>query len=353
MATTEEDPEPEEEAREEIQTGSLIIQSLPHKYDRDAIEFSVEEFQLDGEPLGERGEVDESDRFLSLVDESSWGTLTIAGEIEVQEDTIQEVFPPEEWEEPPGRLTLVKTNRLAIHRSRTVLAEPPIADGARSFEVTIGRSQHRGTVHLEPFLTRTRAEEPGATNCATKSGARLSNGVPWTIQLDEPSDGGGLLMPIIEDFENRDRFPDDKHIHYLNLDEPRNPQLYLNSGHPRVSEVLDNDGATGGPPRLRDLLYDYIEHSVWTQLIIQTARDTDTDTGETRYDWEEDVLDIFLDDLYPELDEKQATVQLATDIRSVEDLPSLMDKIERAVHQQYDIPDDTTKLVEEAIQSDD
>ncbi|RLM53749.1 hypothetical protein DVK02_12965 [Halobellus sp. Atlit-31R] len=157
-------------------------------------------------------------------------------------------------------------------------------------------------------------------------------------------------MPRIEDFGESDLLPDDQHIHYLSLEEPRNPQLYLNSQHQRVVNILNKEGSVGGPSRLRDILYGYIEHSVWTQLLVRTARDTDTDTGETEYDWEEDVLDIFLDDLYPDLEDEQAATQLATDIRSVEDLPGLMQKIEAAVHQRYDLPSDTTKLVEEAIQ---
>jgi len=106
-------------------------------------------------------------------------------------------------------------------------------------------------------------------------------------------------MPIIEDFSDYDSFPDENHIHYLSLEAPRNPQLYLNREHPQVVEVLNNTGYTGGPPRLRDVLYDYIEHSVWTQLLLQTARDTSPDTGEPEYGWQEDVLDIFIDDLYP------------------------------------------------------
>jgi hypothetical protein len=157
-------------------------------------------------------------------------------------------------------------------------------------------------------------------------------------------------MPRIEDFGESDRFPDNQHIHYLSLEEPRNPQLYLNSQHKRVIDILNNEGSVGGPPRLRDVLYGYIEHSVWTQLLLQTARDTDSDTGETEHGWEDDVLDIFLDDLYPDLEDEEAASQLATDVRSVSDLPALMQKIEAAVHQQYDLPDDTTKLVEEAIQ---
>ena len=339
------------EAEEEIQTGSLVTQSLPHSYEPDSLSFDVEQFYLDDSELGERGDLNESDRYLSLVDEGGWETLKIEGTVEIETDTIKEVFPPEEWDEPPGRLALVMTNPLAINRSRTILVEAPIEAGTESFELRLKRDDYRGTVHIEPYLARASSREPGATNCASKLGARLANGKPWSIRLDDPTDGGGLLMPIIEDFDDTDRLPDERHIHYLSLDEPRNPQLYLNRGHPQVVNVLENEGSTGGPPRLRDVLYDYIEHSVWTQLLIQTARDTDTDTGETKHAWQDDVLDIFIDDLYPDLDEDMAAAQLATDIRSVEDLPSLIQKIERAVHQQYDIPGDTTKLIEEAIQN--
>ncbi|MEE6211096.1 hypothetical protein U3A55_13180 [Salarchaeum sp. III] len=346
--------ETDEEPEVELQTGNLVAQSLPHRYARDEIEFTVETIQLDGTPLDGRGDLDESDRYLSLVDESNWQTLTLTGTVDVASDTIKEVFPTEEWDDPPGRLALVKTNPLAISRDRHSLADAPTKPDTYEFSIDIPRNQHRGTVTIEPHLVRASDREPTASNCASKAGSRLANGVPWTIDLDRQTDAGGLLMPVIEDFSDSDRLPDDQHIHYLSLDEPRNPQLYLNREHSRVIKVLENEGSTGGPPRLRDILYDYIEHSVWTQLILQTARDTNPDTGEPEYSWQEDVLELFLDDLYPEEDDDDAAaVQLASDIRTIEDLPDLVQKIERAVHRRYDIPADTTKLIEEAIQNDD
>jgi hypothetical protein len=348
--SAEEDESDSKDEGPEIQSGSLTTQSLPHTFRREGLEFEIEEFHLDGTELGERGELDTDDRYLSIVEESGWTSLTVEGTITVDSDILQDVFPPGEWGEPPGRLALVKTNPLAINRSRQILAEAPIEATEAEFKIDINRTEYRGTLTLEPFLTRVESGGPGATNHATKVGARLANGTPWVVRLDDPTDEGGLLMPRIEDFGESDRFPDDQHIHYLSLEEPRNPQLYLNSQHRRVINILNNEGAVGGPPRLRDVLYGYIEHSVWTQLLVQTARDTDTDTGETKYDWENDVLDIFLDDLYPDLEEEEAASQLATDVRSVDDLPALMQKIETAVHRQYDLPDDTTKLVEEAIQ---
>jgi hypothetical protein len=345
--------ESESESESEVQTGSLVTQSLPHTYRREGLEFEVDEFRLDGTPLGDRGELNTSDRRLSLVDEANWETLSIDGSVTLDQETIQDVFPPDEWGKVPGRLVLVKTNPLGIHRSRDILAEPPIEPDDVSFSVEIDRTEYRGTLTVEPFLTRARAGDPGATSCASKVGARLADGVPWTVQLDDPTDGGGLLMPIIEDFGESDRLPDEQHIHHLSLDEPRNPQLFLNSEHQRVINILQNEGAVGGPPRLRDVLYGYIEHSVWTQLLVQTARDTDEDTGETEYDWQEDVLEIFLNDLYPDVEADQAAAQLATDVRSSEDLPDLMQRIEQAVHQRYDLPHDTTNLIEEAIQDGD
>jgi len=102
----------------------------------------------------------------------------------------------------------------------------------------------------------------------------------------------------------------DSPLDHGSYERPRNPQLYLNREHPQVVEVLKQHGIHGGPPRLRDVLYDYIEHSVWTQLLMQTARDTSPDTGEPEYGWQEDVLDLFLDDLYPDLGSDEAAIDL-------------------------------------------
>lgn len=350
--TDETEPDEEEEGVE-VQTGNLVDQSLPHEYQEEVLEFAVETFRLNGVPLGERGDLHEEDQFLSLVDEGNWGTLELEGSVTVDQDAVEDVFPFDEWEETPGRLALVKENPLALSRDRQILADSPIEGGTHEFSLRIDRDDHRGRVKIKPFLTRTQKGDSEGSKHASKAGARLADGLSWVIQLDEREDGGSLLMPIIEDFSDYDNFPNENHIHYLSLEAPRNPQLYLNGEHPQVVEVLNNTGATGGPPRLRDVLYDYVEHSVWTQLLMQTARDTSPDTGEPEYGWQEDVLEIFIDDLYPSLEDNEAAIQLAEDVRSYVDIPDLVQRIERTVHQQYDIPSDTTNLIEEAIQSDD
>lgn len=345
--------EPDEEGEEDVQTGSLVNQSLPHEYREDALEFDVESFHLDGAPLGDRGDLDEDNQFVSLVDAGNWETLELEGTVTVDQDIVEEVFPFDEWEETPGRLTLVKENPLAMSRDRQILADSPLDGGIYEFTLCINRDDHRGQVKIKPFLTRTEKGGSSGSKHASKVGARVADGLTWVVRLDERDDGGSLLMPIIEDFSDYDSFPDENHIHYLSLEAPQNPQLYLNREHPQVVKVLNNTGTTGGSPRLRDVLYDYIEHSVWTQLLMHTARDTSPDTGEPEYGWQEDVLDIFLDDLYPDLGDDEAAIQLAEDIRSHVDIPDLIQRIERTVHQQYDLPSDTTNLVEEAIQSGD
>lgn len=356
MALTNEEPEEtepdeEDEGEETLQTGSLVSQSLPHEYREKALKFDVESFRLDGSPLGNRGDLDKDDQFLSLVDEDSWECLELEGSVTVNRDTAEEVFPFDEWEETPGRLSLVKENPLAITRDRQILADSPFEEGTHEFTLRIDRDDHRGRVKIAPFLTRTEKGGSSGSKHASKIGARVADGFSWIVRLDERDDGGSLLMPIIEDFSDHDSFPNENHIHYLSLKSSQNPQLYLNSEHPQIIEVLQNEGTTGGSPRLRDVLYDYIEHSVWTQLLMQTARDTDSDTGEPEHNWQEDVLDIFLDDLYPGLGDDEAAIQLAEDIREPVEIPDLVRRIEHAVHQQYDIATDTTNLIEEAIQS--
>lgn len=354
MATTNETDQPdqnEEDGANEVLTGSLSTESLPHKYQSEGLSLSFDKIRLDGSPLGDQGKIVAEERFLSLVDVENWEQLQITGTIELTDETIQEIFPADEWSDAPGRIILVKTNPLAVHRSRVVVEAGQVAQGRYEFSVDIDREQHRGDVTLQPFVVRGETRESGAPNCATKVGSRLTDGIPWVLELDEPTDGGSLLRPVIEEFDKYDRLPDDDHIHYLSLEEPKNPQLFLNRNHPTVVNILENTGSTGGPPRLRDLLYDYIEHSVWIQLLVQTARDTDVDTGETTHDWQEDVLDMFLEDLYPEQSREEGATTLAEEARNIEDLPSLIQNIEKAVHKRFDVPDDATKLVEEAIQS--
>jgi len=248
MAAVNEDvegAESDEEGEDDIQTGSLVSQSLPHKYQEDALEFDVESFRLDGVPLGDRGDLDEDDQFLSLVDHDNWKTLELEGTVTVDQDTVEEVFPFDEWEETPGRLALVKENPLAIRRDRQILADSPLDHGSYEFTLGINRDDHRGRVKIKPFLTRTKKGGSSGSKHASKIGARVVDGLSWVIQLDEREDGGSLLMPIIEEFSDYDRFPNENHIHYLSLERPRNPQLYLNREHPQVVEVLNNTGYTG------------------------------------------------------------------------------------------------------------
>ncbi|WP_143823792.1 hypothetical protein [Halosegnis longus] len=354
MATVDdgEGVESQDEEEQDIQTGSLVSQSLPHEYEKEALGFNIDSFQLDGAPLDDQGELRRDDHFLSLVDVDNWGELELEGTVTVDKDTIENVFPFDEWEETPGRVGLVKENPLTMRRDRQILADSPLGNGSYNFSITLARDDHRGQVKIRPFATRTEKSGPSGSKHASKVGARVADGPSWVFQLDEREDGGSLLMPVIEDFSSYDEFPNENHIHHLSLEAPRNPQLYLNREHPQVVEVLNNNGSTGGPPRLRDILYDYIEHSVWTQLLMQTAHDTSPDTGEPEYSWQEDVLDLFLDDLYPNLDDDEAAIQLAEDIRSHVDIPDLVQRIEEAVHQHYTLPSDTTNLIEEAIQND-
>lgn len=333
------------------ESASLKSQSLPHEYASEALQFSITDSTVDGQAVGDVGAIHESRRMISLEETATWSTLRLECTVELDSETIETVFPPDEWDDVPGRLAIVRTCDTAIYRDRDIVASTPLEADEYSIPIELNRERYRGDVVLQPYLVRTESRSSGGTNCATRTGARLADGEQWTIRVDAPEDEGGLLEPLIESFSDYPTFPDETHLHYLDLSEPRNPQLFLNRDHPSIIEILRNEGATGGPPRLRDVVYGYIEHSVWTQLLLRTAQDTDPDTGETEYGWEEDVLDIFYDELYEGLDRSDAACRLANDADGVEDLNILVQKIERAVNDRVDLPYHVQTLIEEGIQN--
>ncbi len=354
MAITDDLETPEatdEDGEVDYETGSLQRDSLPYAYKEEALDLTVTNYLLDGESSDDRGDLYEGRQSISLVDDGDWKTLTIEGSIGVTQETIESVFPGDEWDDPPARLAVVITCPESISRCAEMLTDHTVEEKTYEFTIELNREDYRGDVFFIPFLVRGEERLTGVANRATKVGARLADGEPWRVTLDRGPDDGGLLQPLVEPFGDHEKFPDDTHMHYLDMDEPRNPQLFLNADHPTIVQVLNNEGSTGGPPRLRDVLFGYIEHGVWMQLLLRTAQDVDEDTAETKFNWQEDVIDLFYEELYPDLDREEATVQLGKDASDVEDLNLLVQRLERAINDRVDLPYDTQRLIEEGIQN--
>jgi hypothetical protein len=225
--------------------------------------------------------------------------------------------------DPPLRFVFGVRSPVTIRRHREAgddLCINPTSTETQSFEITLERSQMAGGVKLRPYLVRASAQDTDSSH-ATDLGDRLASGPAWTLKVDEVDDDGGFLQPLYEEFDRLGYLGDD-HLHHLRFQPPSEPKLYLNANYPRLVKVLNNEGAKGADPRFRDVLYDYIEQSVWKQLLFRAASDADAATGELRYDWEEEeVVDEFADDLFNGVDETEAVViKMAECVESGDDV---------------------------------
>jgi hypothetical protein len=98
---------------------------------------------------------------------------------------------------------------------------------------------------------------------------------------------------------------------------------------------------------MRETIYDFIEVSVWHQLLLQAAAHIQ-ETGETKNDWEEDVLDHFYKDLYEDADTRDAVVDnLRRDVRSTDHVPTLVQRIDKAIQRRLKTPTKLQHLLEE------
>ncbi len=340
-------------------SGRLVSEGFPHNYLEDALKFDVESVTVTGEE-----EVDESDDTLQLVKSdrrvsavavSRWDEITVEGTVTVPEKVFNGTLPHEEREEPPVELTIAARCSPTILRrgvSDDDLGITVDGEGEYPVSLTVARNDVRGEVEIKPYLVRSE-DQSVDVDYATRTGDRLASTDAWTLEIDETEDDGGFLHPRIEPFDRHESFPDGEHLHYLHFEDPSTPKLYLNANHGRLVDVLQNEGTRGADPRFRDVLYDYIEQSVWQQLLLRTANDIDEDTGETRHPWQEEVVELFEDELYPDIDEtEELRRRMAEDAKSGEDLDVLVHRVDRAIQRRIDHPQSAVDLFQEGLHND-
>lgn len=344
-------------------TGKLNTEGFPHNYLEDAVDFEVTDVSLGGTDAEDRVQVLSGDRRIATASVREWDTIDVGAEVEINEDAFV-TLPQEERGEyapsgvdatdPPLRFVFAVRSSATIRRHRETgddLGVDPTSTETQSFEITLERSQMAGEVELRPYLVRASGQNTDSGH-ATDLGDRLASGPAWTLEVDEVDEDGGFLQPLYEEFD-RPGYPGDDHLHQLMFQPPSEPKLYLNANHPRLVGVLNNEGTTGADPRFRDVLYDYIEQSVWKQLLFRAASDADAATGELQYDWEEEVVDQFAQNLFDDVDGTEAVViEMAECVESGDDLDRLAQEIELAVEDHVGHPDAAVSLFQEGLSHD-
>jgi hypothetical protein len=311
------------------------------------MEFDINSFILDKEE--ELEEVNEERRLISLENRTDWNKVTIRGDIEIGQDVIDDVIPMEERLQPPVELYLTTWCESTYLRERVIVETSLVEPGTYDFEVTLERDHLRNTAVLKPYLARTKESEVESDEFATTEGARLASSRPWELRVDiSQGPSGDYLEVLYDSFEEKEYLPDKKRVYHLDFREAKSPTLWLNSDHEKITRVLDSRGSHGPEARVRDVFFDNISQSVWTQLIVRAATDID-DEGEGRYEWEKGVLKRFVDDIYPDMEGAEARKKLGQDVMSDEELPELLERIDGALQDRLDIHDHMTKATEEAL----
>jgi len=340
-------------------SGRIVGEGFPHNYLEDALELTVESVEVRGD--NEFDEDDDtvqvvtSDRRISIVGVPQWDDVVVNGTVEIPQKVFNGTLPAEQRDDPPVQLVL------ATRCSRTILRRGPSneefdlavdGEGEYQFSLKIERDDVRGEVEIQPYVVRSEHQSIDV-DYATQVGDRLASADAWTLEVDETEDDGGFLHPRIEPFDRHDSFPDGEHLHYLHFEDPSTPKLYLNANHGRLVDVLQNEGTRGADPRFRDVLYDYIEQSVWQQLLLRAASDIDVETGEPRHPWQEEVVELFEDELYPDIDEtEELRRKIAEDAASGDDLDVLVHQIDLAIQRRIDHPQRATDLFQEGLHND-
>lgn len=328
--------------------------TLPFAYRDSGIEFELESYSVDGKKVqdldlkpGQR-EIDFTQSLPPSEDSEDWEKVVLFGQLDIPETTIEHVFPEWERKEPPAKLYVTVRCHETIYRERTIVSEKRTGAGSYDVSVSIPKDVARGTVELRPYLVRS---EDGPVNerYAGKRNFKLASGKIYSVVLDLPP---GEKPPAIDgeeiSFSRAAHLPDGEKLYYLDFRNTSRPKLWINSDHPRITDVLQSQGSVGAEARMRDVILDEISYGVWTQLIVRAGCGIDED-GDVEYEWQQTIIDTFARNLYDVDEVSEATHKLRAEVEDPTSLPHLMERIDRELQEYIDPRTQLINLMEEGL----
>lgn len=269
-----------------------------YEYGEGSIEVSLDEPKSSEDELVE---LDEKRNILDLRGYDLNEKLEISGNLEFNIEEILGTLPKEERDSPPIDLVILAQSQRTFYREKLEKITWS-KDESRDFEIEIKTCDHWGNLKLSFLLVRQR-EGDSSNNYASKKGARVADSDPWSLKMDDmeglPSKG---LQPKLTNFEQED-FPEHvtaDQIHYLDLRDEENPDLWINSDYQPLARILDLKNHGGGyDGNRRDVFYDVISQSVYPQLVF-CAINGIQENNEFNYNWQESILKPVIEDLCPD-----------------------------------------------------
>ena len=249
----------------------------------------------------------------------------------------------------PGTTLIVLRGTATRLRRSVVVANAELSPSAVPFTIALRRDDVHGSVELVPFLVRAEDAASATPGYASQRGTRLASGRPWTVRVDRLRDPAGRFLDtrycrFSEDAELR---PYADTLYRLQLSE--SPVLWINSDHETVQRVFDDRGTRGPKARIREVAFDLIAQSVWTQLFLQAALDL-SHGGQLVYEWEDSVLRELLPSIILGERAHAARVTSLCSKLEREELPELLARLATVLQRRNKLVDHLAKLVEETAE---
>ncbi|WP_075936868.1 hypothetical protein [Halosegnis longus] len=332
--------------------------TLPFSYRDKGVDFDLSSFAVDDgahtalELKPSQAEIDIASEVSAANDEElDWESITFRGSIQLPEETVEAVFPQDEWAQPPAKLYVAIRCHETIYRDRVMVSKSPTAPGKYNITLEIPKETVRGTVELRPYLVRTESRSGVEPNdYAGQKNFRVASGKLYYVIVDryEEEEQAAIDGERVQ-FSQNDHLPDGNKLYYLDFRNESRPKLWINSDHPRIAEVLQSRGSVGAEARMRDVILDQVSYGVWVQLLVRAGSAVDAE-GDVEYEWQEMVLKTFARNLYDADDVSEATHRLREEIADPQTLPHVMQRIDSELQEYIDPREQLIHLMEEGLQ---
>jgi hypothetical protein len=283
--------------------------------------------------------------------ESGWNTITLYGKLHLPEETVKAVFPEEERTQPPAKLYVAVRCHETIYRDRVIISGTPTTPGEYEVELEVPKSSVRGTVELRPYLVRTESRpRTDYDDYADQKNFRVASGTLYYVVVDRPhGDEHAAIDGEQVRFSQNAHLPDGNKLYYLDFRNESRPKLWINSDHPRITEVLQSRGSVGAEARMRDVILDQVSYGVWVQLLVRAGSAVDVE-GNVEHEWQEMVLQTFAGNLYETSDVSEATHRLKEELSDPQTLPYVIQRIDSELQEYLDPREQLINLMEEGLQ---
>jgi hypothetical protein len=280
----------------------------------------------------------DADRHLLDLSAHRFMTARLSIQATVTPAILAAVFPPAELPGPPACLALLVRCPPTRLRLAVPVSAAPLQPTTYTATIDLDRANLAGSVELSAAIVRDHARVR-EDDFADFAGARVADARPWELRIDAARPVHGQYLDIrFQDFRasGLDQFPHPDALYQLDCASEA-PILWLNDAHPRLCTALTSTASVGRVARLRDVVFERLEHAVWTRLVARAFHDVSR-LGEPAFEWQEPVLRLWLPRLYPTVGDHES--RLAALARELEESDSIgvLDRLDGLLQERHETP---------------